>query len=45
MLTLLQAGEDLSGHFQAGRVVGMIVAGAILLIVVVAIVKKLRERN
>lgn len=39
ILLLLQAGENTSGHFQAGRVVGMVVMSAIMLIVVVAIVK------
>lgn len=41
---LMQAGQDTSGHFQAGRVVGMVIGAAILLIVIVAIVKKVRGR-
>lgn len=44
LAVLLQAGQDNSAHFQAGRVVGMVIGAAILLIVVVAIVKKVRER-
>lgn len=45
LITLLQAGQDTSGHFQAGRIVGGILLVAVVLLVVLVIVKKSRERG
>lgn len=36
---LLQAGGNTTGHFEAGRVVGMVVTLAIMLILVIAVIK------
>jgi hypothetical protein len=39
LMTLLKSNEDLSFHYEAGRVVGMVVAIAVMLILVVAVIK------
>jgi len=41
---LMQAAKDTSGHFQAGRIVGAVIGGAVLLLVILIIVKKARGK-
>lgn len=44
LMTLLQAGQDTSAHFEAGRLIGIVIVVALLLLLVLVIARIVSKR-